>query len=112
LVDNQTVTNPTDVEIPFKNAKIDSIEEMRYIPGVDDKVFNGYEEKENSILVFVQSFRLYNGKVNINTASKDVLIGLDPAIDGEFAEKIIQYRTDTDFTSVDDLIQVGGADIQ
>jgi len=41
-----------------------------------------------------------------------VLIGLDPAIDGEFAEKIIQYRTDTDFTSVDDLIQVGGADIQ
>jgi len=71
------------------------------------------KKKENSILVFVQFFSAYtNGKVNINTASKDVLIGLDPAIDGEFAEKIIQYRTDTDFTSVDDLIQVGGADIQ
>jgi len=54
-VDNQTVTNPTDVEIPFKNAKISSIEEMRYIPDVDDKVFNGYEEKG-----VIQSWSSYN----------------------------------------------------
>jgi general secretion pathway protein K len=112
-VDNQTVTNPTDVQIPFKNAKIDSIEEMRYIPGVDDKIFNGYEEKGEFNPGLRTIFSAYtNGRVNINTASKDVLIGLDPAIDGEFAEKIIEYRADTDFTSVDDLIQVGGADIQ
>lgn len=112
-LDNQTITNPTDVQIPFKNAKIDSIEEMRYIPGVDDRVFNGYEEKGEFNPGLRTIFSAYtNGRVNINTANKDVLIGLDPAIDGEFAEKIIEYRSDTDFTSVDDLIQVGGADIQ
>jgi general secretion pathway protein K len=49
-----------------------------------------------------------DGKVNVNTASKEVLECLSESIDGAIAEAIIEYRKEENFTSINDLRKVPG----
>jgi general secretion pathway protein K len=49
-----------------------------------------------------------DGKVNINTAPKEVLESLSESIDDAIAEAIIEYRQEEDFTSIEDLRKVPG----
>jgi general secretion pathway protein K len=49
-----------------------------------------------------------DGKVNINTASKEVLQCLSESMDAALAEAIIEFRNDEDFMSIDDLKNVPG----
>ncbi|MFO7461628.1 MAG: type II secretion system minor pseudopilin GspK [Desulfatiglandales bacterium] len=49
-----------------------------------------------------------DGKVNINTAPKEVLECLSDFMDAALAESIIEFRRDEDFMSIDDLKNVPG----
>ncbi len=49
-----------------------------------------------------------DGKVNINTAPKEVLECLSESMDDAIAAAIIEYRKEEDFTSIDDLRKVPG----
>lgn len=107
-IDNASSSNQSG-DIPIKNAPLESQEELRYVKGVDDKVYFGDIDKGG----FVPGFRTFlsplsNGKININTASKYALLGLDEKMDETLADKIIEYRKDKRFKSVDDLINVNG----
>ncbi|MDY7036265.1 MAG: type II secretion system minor pseudopilin GspK [Thermodesulfobacteriota bacterium] len=51
-----------------------------------------------------------DGKININTASSQVLQGLDEGIDSALAELIIDYRQEESFLSINDLKKVAGID--
>ena len=51
-----------------------------------------------------------DGKVNLNTAPKEVLESLSPKLDSSMAEAIIEYRKDKDFLNADELSQVPGMD--
>ena len=92
-----------------KNSDLDTLEELRLIKGIDEKIFNG------SVVngVFRPGLRSVispysNGKVNINTASKWVIMALDRDIDETLANAIISYRQTKPFKKVDDLINVDG----
>ncbi|MGZ8460845.1 MAG: general secretion pathway protein GspK, partial [Candidatus Deferrimicrobiaceae bacterium] len=80
-----------------KNDLFDTIGELRLVRGVTKEVFE-------KLLPFVTVSS--SGKVNINTAPKEVLMSLSAgtdlaevgAIDGKTADEIIAYRKDHPFT--------------
>jgi len=85
-----------------KNDLFDTIGELRLVRGVTSEVFA-------KLLPFVTVSS--SGRVNINTAPKEVLMSLSAgtdlaevgAIDGETADEIIEYRKDRPFTKADDI---------
>ncbi len=100
---------PSDVDDGLKHAPFDTTEEIKLIGGVTPEIFNGRIEGGEfkpglRSLLSVWS----DGKVNINTASKWVLMALDSDIDETVASKIISYREEKPFKKVDDLINVNG----
>ncbi|MEW6664875.1 MAG: type II secretion system minor pseudopilin GspK [Thermodesulfobacteriota bacterium] len=51
-----------------------------------------------------------DGKVNVHTAPKEVLLALSAGMDESVAEAILQYRLEGDFLSLEDLKKVPGVD--
>jgi general secretion pathway protein K len=51
-----------------------------------------------------------DGKININTAPKEVLESLGESMDSALAAAIVEYRKEEDFESLDDLRKVPGMD--
>ena len=100
---------PSDVDDSLKHAPFDTTEEIKLIEGVTPEIFNGkveggeFKPGLRSLLSVWSS-----GKVNINTASKWILMALDSQIDENLAGKIITYREKKPFKRVDDLINVDG----
>jgi general secretion pathway protein K len=80
-----------------KNRPLDTLSELLMIKGVTDEVY-GKISKHLTIYS--------DGKVNINTASKDVLVCLDDEIDEALAEGIIQYREEKPFDTKGELKEV------
>lgn len=72
-----------------KNGPLDTLSELLMIKGVTDEVYG----KISKYLTIYS-----DGNININTASKDVLVCLDDAIDEATAEAIIQRREENPFT--------------
>ena len=66
------------------------------------------ENPEKNLLDYITIYS--NGQVNINTASIEVLQSLDDAIDDSVAQSIIDYRSEENFSSVDDLGKVATID--
>lgn len=64
------------------------------------------DEGEKRLLDFLTIYS--DGKVNINTASHEVLQSLSAKIDSSTAEAIIEYRKEEDFLRADDLKKVDG----
>ncbi len=96
-------------EYQAKNAPLDTLEELKLIKGVDNQIFNGYVEGG----VFKPGLRSVlspysDGKVNVNTASKWVLMSLDPDIDETLASSIISFRKNKPFKTLNDLNLVDG----
>jgi len=52
-----------------------------------------------------------DGKININTAPKEVLQSLSEDMDSALAESIVEYRKEESFESIDDLRNVPGLDL-
>ncbi len=95
-------------DYPTKNSKLDSLAELKLI-GIDDKTLNGYEKNGIQHIGLKDVLSVYtDGKVNINTCSKEVLISLDPDIDRNLAQEIISYRNKKPFKRIEDLALVGG----
>lgn len=66
------------------------------------------ENMEKALLDYITIYS--DGKININTASSEILQSLDEAIDVYVAQSIIDYRSEESFSSVDDLANVGAID--
>ncbi len=96
-------------DYPAKNRKIDTLEELRLINGIDNQVFNGTVENGEFKPGLKSLLSPYsNGKVNVNTASKWVLMSLDQDIDSALADAIIAYRKNKPFKNLNDLNLVDG----
>lgn len=70
-----------------KNRRFESIEELLFVAGMDDKIF---ERIKNFVTVYG------DGKININTAPYDVLNAVFSDKFPDLAGKIIAYRKGTD----------------
>jgi general secretion pathway protein K len=81
---------------PFacKNGPLDTLSELRMIKGITDEVY----AKISKYLTIYS-----DGKININTASKEVLVSLDDEMDEGIAEGIIQYREEEPFDTKGEL---------
>ncbi len=97
------------IDFPAKNDRLDTLEELKLLGGVTSEVFNGKEELGSFIPGLKDVLSPYsNGKVNINTASKWVIMALDEEIDEGLAEAIVAFRQEEPFKNVNDLIKVDG----
>jgi general secretion pathway protein K len=71
--------------------------------------FERFGEKKNKRLL--DYLTIYSdGKININTAPKEVLQSLSESMDSTLAEGIVEYRKEGNFESIDDLRKVPGMD--
>jgi general secretion pathway protein K len=96
-------------DFPAKNGKIDSLDELRLIQGINSQIFNGYVSQGQFRPGLRSVLSPYtNGKVNVNTASKWVLMSLDQDIDETLANAIISYRKSKPFKNLNDLNLVDG----
>lgn len=86
-------------ETGTKNTYLWSIDELRLIDGIDERVFN-------TIKPFITIYS--NGKININTAQVPVLMSLHDEMTESLAEKVIYYRQNTPFNQPSDITKVSG----
>jgi general secretion pathway protein K len=95
-----------------RNDQFLTVGELLLVKGFDHELFflppsarNGFSDEE--YLPLVDYVTVYgDGKININTASKAVLVSLSEDMDEFIAEDIIGYREDTSFGSIEDLKNV------
>jgi len=97
------------LEHPYRcaNSPLQTIEQIFLIKGLKEIAEFG-EGKKKRLLDFLTIYS--DGKVNINTAPKEVLQSLSEKLDDAVAEAIIEYRKEQDFLSIDDLTKVPGVD--
>lgn len=77
-----------------KNNPLDSLQELRLIKGIDDEVFKKIKD-----FLAVHS----DGKINVNTASKEVLMSLSEDLTGDITDEIIAYRLENPFQQIEDV---------
>ncbi len=85
-----------------KEAKDDflvKLDELLLIKGIDERI---YARLRPFLTIWG------DGMVNINTASKEVLMGLHEDITAELADRIISYRSRTPFDNPAQITQVSG----
>ena len=77
-----------------KNNLLHSLQELRLIKGIDD-----------DILTMIHGFLTIHsdGKINVNTASKEALISLSEELTGDIADEIIAFRLENPFQQVVDV---------
>lgn len=97
---------------PCKNAPLDGIEELLLLPKIEKQDFYGkivYGKKIPGLTELLTAFG--GGKININTASAIVLQSLDEKIDEKMAAQIILRREEKPFSSLNDLLDINGIDL-
>lgn len=102
-----------DFEVEAKNGPLTTIEEMLQIEEITTQRLYGYINEEGEIFEgLVDYIGLWgNGRININTASPEVLRSISAEIDEEDAANILVYRDDPDvgpFNTPMDLTNVTG----
>jgi general secretion pathway protein K len=98
-LDTGTEHRPSDSEALSKNTPLDSVDELLLIPGIDEKTYD-------KLLPYVT---IYGNKViDINTAGVPALMAADSRMTKDVAERIVQYRQLTPFSSSADLEKVLG----
>ncbi len=103
-IDSDSEPQFGDSESNAKNSSLWDINEIKFIKGIDDDVFN-----KISPFITVHGNRQYP-KININTAMIPVLISLDKDITEILAKRIINYRESSPFETISDIIRVSGFD--
>jgi general secretion pathway protein K len=81
-----------------KNADFDTIEELLMVKGVTRELLFGTGEKKG-LIDFLTVYGT-GGGVNVNAASKEVLLAVSPGIDSAGADQIIRYRENQEMKSV------------
>ncbi len=89
------------------NYLFESIGQIFLVKGMK-KVDQILKKRKKGLLDFITIYS--KGKVNINTAPKEVIQGLSPKIDDDLAKAIVEYRKEEDFRSINDLMKVPGVD--
>ena len=72
------------------------------------EIYRFGNDEEKRLLDYLTIYS--NGRININTASAEVLQGLDEGIDSIIANAIVEHRREEDFQTVHDLKKVLGID--
>jgi general secretion pathway protein K len=93
--------------VPYKakNAEFESIEELLLVKGVTPELMYGSDNKpglEDFITVYSE-----NGKINVNAASKEVLMAV-PGMTPELAESILAFRKTTEIKTMTDFQNLVG----
>lgn len=102
-----------DFEIDAKNGPLTTIEEVLQIEGITTRMLYGYVTEEGEVMSGLADFvGLWGtGRVNINTASPEVLQAISPEISEEDAANILAHREDEElgpFNTPMDLANVAG----
>lgn len=84
-----------------KNDMLYSIDELQYIPGISEEVFQ-------KLLPHVTIFG--DGRININSADIYVLMSLKEDITEELAKRVVSYRDVKPFIQTSDIQKVPGYD--
>jgi len=96
---------------PCKNGPLDALEELLLVKGMTKEILYGTEEKKG----LIHFLTLYSdGKVNINTASVEVLASLSDKIDNVTTQAIIDYRQKNPFQEIkyDDIKSLPGMNLE
>ena len=95
-----------------KNSSFDSIEELLCFPGISNGNFSSKNTNGKTRSGLEDMCTVYgNKKININTASVDVLQALDDAIDPQIAGEIISKRKEKPFKDINDLLEINKIDL-
>jgi general secretion pathway protein K len=79
---------------PCKNGPLSALEELLLVKGMTEEILYGQDEKKG----LIHYLSVYSeDKVNINTATAEVLQSLSDAIDKNLAQAIIDYRQEAPF---------------
>lgn len=89
------------------NRPPSTVEELRLIPGIDENLYTGNNEKTP---VGLERFLTVHsdGKINVNVAAPEALRLLDPSMTGDVVREIVERRGSEAFSSLDDLAGVPG----
>lgn len=94
--------------INCKNANMDSVEEFLYFTDKNDD-FYGKTLKDKYYPGLNKLLTVYSeGKININTAGKEVLQSLDPAITERTTDIIIKRQKEKPFKDIKELLDIPG----
>ncbi|MBI2265994.1 MAG: general secretion pathway protein GspK [Armatimonadetes bacterium] len=94
-----------------KDAPLDSLEEILRIRGCTPEMYYGRPKETPPVPGLSELLTLYSGgKVNINTAPREVLESLDSQVSPSLAYSIISHRASEPFSSVDELKKIPGVD--
>ena len=83
-----------------KNGNFDTVEELILVKGVTPEILYGNDQKPG--LVDFLTVQAKTNKINLNAASKSVLMGL-PGMTPEIAEAVVAYRQDKEIQSLQEI---------
>jgi general secretion pathway protein K len=89
-----------------KNADFSTLEELLMVKGVTRELLFGTKEKKG-LIDFLTVYGT-SGGVNINAASKEVIMAVSPGIDTAGADQIIQFRENQEMKSIAEIEGVLG----
>ena len=103
-----------DYEVGTPNKVPTILEDLLRVPEMNERIFYGYTnpDTEETVRGFREFVTLYGmGRVNINTAPKEVLMAMSAYIDEEKADAIVDYRREKRFVKPTDLAKVPGLEM-
>jgi len=99
-----------------KNGDFDTVEELLMVRGITPELFYGglkdmvTVRKDSKLSRKVSFGNEGAGKININAASRDILLAL-PMMADDLVDKIMGYRKESDFISLNDVALVVGTGV-
>ncbi len=96
-------------DIPAKGGRLDSLEEILLIKGIEREDYLGRVSSGQAVPGLRDVLTVHSsGKVNVNTAGREILLSLDDEMTENIALEIIRRREETPFRSMDDLRELPG----
>jgi general secretion pathway protein K len=99
IIDRNNTTELPEFEVGAKHLNFDSVDELLLINGISRKDYD-------TLLPYITVYG--DGRININSAGKPVLMSLPGEINDSLAENIIAYRKNTPFAGAADIFNVPG----
>ncbi|MFH1082466.1 MAG: type II secretion system minor pseudopilin GspK [Pseudomonadota bacterium] len=103
-IDRDLEPRRRDSEEGAKNDYLDSVDELLLIKGIDSQAY----DKLSPLVTIYGIGGVYFNLININTASRAIIMSLDDNITEALAERVINYRALEPFNRVSDLVRVAG----
>ncbi len=103
-IDRDLEPRRRDSEEGAKNDYLDSVDELLLVKGIDSQAY----DKLSPLVTVYGIEQVYNNLININAASRAVIMSLDDNITEALAERVINYRALEPFNRVSDLVRVAG----